>query len=239
MSFDAILEPLRRLARRRLLTANTIRYRIEYRAIRNLITKVDAPFDILADLGAGSGEMSARLAEEGLARAVVGIEPDTQNFRLLERRYSRLERSQCVNKRLEVNGLGDSAVDAVLSTQVLEHIPDDNAAVAEMHRILKPGGSAAISVPHPPELFPNLGHVRPGYTRDQLTGLFERHQFVLVDYDYFFCLPTLRRIIAAEELEPLGRLLSPAWADRELKLTRSEKETLQPYGVACIFRKEG
>jgi predicted RNA methylase len=82
MSFDVILEPLRRLARRRLLTANTIRYRIEYRAIQNLIRKVDTPFQVLADLGAGSGKMSARLAEEGLARAVVGIEPRSTKFSL-------------------------------------------------------------------------------------------------------------------------------------------------------------
>jgi|ERR1700730_17360510 ubiquinone/menaquinone biosynthesis C-methylase UbiE len=238
MSLNSILEALRRLARRHLLTANTIRYRIEYRAIRGLINETGDPVDVIVDLGAGSGEMSARLVEDGLAGTVIGVEPDPTNFSLLERRYSKLKGSQCINRPLEETRLNDSAVAAILSTQVLEHIPDDDAAVAEIYRILKPGGLAVISVPHPPELFPNPGHVRPGYTLDTLTTLFERHGFALVDYDYFLTLPTVRRTIASEELGVLGRLLSPSWADRETHLTRSEKETLQPYGLAALFRKQ-
>ena len=38
--------------------------------------------------------------------------------------------------------------DAVINHQVLEHVPDPPAAVAEMFRVLKPGGKLVISVPH-------------------------------------------------------------------------------------------
>ncbi|OBV11144.1 class I SAM-dependent methyltransferase [Erythrobacter dokdonensis] len=38
--------------------------------------------------------------------------------------------------------------DGVVCHQVLEHLPDPTAAVAEIHRVLKPGGMAVISVPH-------------------------------------------------------------------------------------------
>jgi SAM-dependent methyltransferase len=49
--------------------------------------------------------------------------------------------------------LPDNGLDAVISLNVLEHIEDDQAAVQQMHRILKPGGVAVIEVPAGPELY--------------------------------------------------------------------------------------
>jgi ubiquinone/menaquinone biosynthesis C-methylase UbiE len=43
--------------------------------------------------------------------------------------------------------LADESVDRVICTEVLEHIPDDRAFVAELSRVLRPGGSIAVSVP--------------------------------------------------------------------------------------------
>ena len=43
--------------------------------------------------------------------------------------------------------LRSASVDAVICVHVLEHIDDDRAAMAEMHRILRPGGWALVSVP--------------------------------------------------------------------------------------------
>jgi SAM-dependent methyltransferase len=40
--------------------------------------------------------------------------------------------------------------DVVLSSHVLEHIPNDTAAIAELARVLRPGGWAAIMVPYDP-----------------------------------------------------------------------------------------
>jgi ubiquinone/menaquinone biosynthesis C-methylase UbiE len=44
--------------------------------------------------------------------------------------------------------LPDASVDVVTSFTVLEHVPDQQAALAEMHRILRPGGRLIISVPN-------------------------------------------------------------------------------------------
>lgn len=69
----------RRFARHYCLTANTIRYVIEYRCIVRLISKSNLSFRRLIDVGAGSGEMSARLIEQGFAETAIAIEPDPQN----------------------------------------------------------------------------------------------------------------------------------------------------------------
>ena len=41
----------------------------------------------------------------------------------------------------------DSSYDAVLCTQVLEHVPNPDAVVAEFYRILRPGGRLYLTVP--------------------------------------------------------------------------------------------
>ena len=42
---------------------------------------------------------------------------------------------------------GDDSFDVVLMSEILEHVPADSAAIAEMVRVLKPGGRAAVTVP--------------------------------------------------------------------------------------------
>lgn len=41
----------------------------------------------------------------------------------------------------------DGAFDRVIAAEVLEHIVDDRAAVAELARVLRPGGTIAVTVP--------------------------------------------------------------------------------------------
>ncbi|MEV6152750.1 methyltransferase domain-containing protein [Nonomuraea sp. NPDC052129] len=41
----------------------------------------------------------------------------------------------------------EGSFDRVIAAEVLEHIPDDMAAMREIFRVLKPGGTAAITVP--------------------------------------------------------------------------------------------
>jgi SAM-dependent methyltransferase len=61
----------------------------------------------------------------------------------------------------------DSSIDVVLITQVLEHVPEPLLVVAEIQRVLKPGGTLLLSVP---SIFPT--HGSPGdYWRYMPQGL--------------------------------------------------------------------
>ena len=41
----------------------------------------------------------------------------------------------------------DGTFDCVIASEILEHVPEDDAAIAELVRVLKPGGALAITVP--------------------------------------------------------------------------------------------
>ena len=42
----------------------------------------------------------------------------------------------------------DGTFDRVIPSEVLEHIPDDEAAISELSGVLRPGGTMAVTVPH-------------------------------------------------------------------------------------------
>src|SRR3981189_3037842 len=41
----------------------------------------------------------------------------------------------------------DGTFDCVVASEILEHVPEDDRAIAELVRVLKPGGALAITVP--------------------------------------------------------------------------------------------
>jgi SAM-dependent methyltransferase len=82
----------------------------------------------------------------------------------------------------------DASFDLVVIIDFLEHIPGDRAFVAETARILSPGGTLVVNVPHrkrwslirPLRLLLGLtdekhGHLRPGYSRRELADLLAPH----------------------------------------------------------------
>ncbi len=69
----------------------------------------------------------------------------------------------------------DASFDLVCLFDVLEHLDDDAAALAEVRRVLEPGGLVFLSVPAYPWLYANndrVAHHRRRYTRAMLSGLF-------------------------------------------------------------------
>jgi 2-polyprenyl-3-methyl-5-hydroxy-6-metoxy-1,4-benzoquinol methylase len=60
-----------------------------------------------------------------------------------------------------LSGLEDNAYDVVVSFQVIEHIKDDDLFLKEIHRVLRPGGTALLTTPNRSQsLTRNPWHVR-------------------------------------------------------------------------------
>jgi SAM-dependent methyltransferase len=80
--------------------------------------------------------------------------------------------------------LADDSLDLVVAFDLLEHLHDDDAAVAEVRRVLKPTGTYLVAVPADPRLWSShdeaVDHVRR-YTREGLLDLLDRGGFDVRD----------------------------------------------------------
>jgi SAM-dependent methyltransferase len=164
---------------------------------RRLISAWALPIDwlnipsggVALDVGSGPGNVTASLARaagpDGLALGVDISEP------MLERAV-RNEAGPHVGflkadaQRLP---LRDNTVDAVVSTAVLQLVPNPTAALVEIARVLRPGGRLAIMVPTVGRaarfwrMLPNVGaHV---FDDDEIGDILENNGFVSVRVQTF------------------------------------------------------
>jgi SAM-dependent methyltransferase len=97
--------------------------------------------DVL-EVGCGQGAVGFRLAQRF---HYVGVEPDEASCAVARARLAHGGRGEARNTT--VAGLGDERFDLVCAFEVLEHIEDDAAALAEWAARLRPGGWLLLSVP--------------------------------------------------------------------------------------------
>jgi SAM-dependent methyltransferase len=110
--------------------------------------------ELLLDLGAGNG----RHAFEAFRRGARVVATD---FNAADMRdcgsmcEAMVEEGQAPAGGLGAGVVGDgqrlpfpdATFDRIIAAEVMEHIPDDEAAAAELARVLKPGGTLAVTVP--------------------------------------------------------------------------------------------
>jgi len=96
----------------------------------------------ILDLGCGDGGFVELLLGGG--RDIVGLDAEAQVLPHARRTGMYREVLEADATRLPFR---DATFASLLSNCVLEHIPEDAAAVREMGRVLRPGGLAALTVP--------------------------------------------------------------------------------------------
>jgi ubiquinone/menaquinone biosynthesis C-methylase UbiE len=95
-----------------------------------------APF---LDAGCGTG-----LNLRNLPVGSTGIDINPRNIEILRRR---LPKHEIVLGDVEAMPFADGSFNTVLCTEVLEHVPDTDKAIAEIRRVLRPGGTFIGSTP--------------------------------------------------------------------------------------------
>ncbi|MBU2604943.1 MAG: class I SAM-dependent methyltransferase [Alphaproteobacteria bacterium] len=119
------------------------------RLFSQLIRQANIPADAaVVDIGTGTGANLRLLKEMGFSR-VTGIDASPEAARW------------CAEKGLgEVKAgdiralpLADNSVDLIMATDVVEHVDEDDAALREISRVLRPDGLALITVPAFPSLW--------------------------------------------------------------------------------------
>lgn len=142
------------------------------RHIADLILAAIEPGQAILDFGAGTGTISILVRERARPAKLLCVEIDQANIAALER-----EGFDVVS---DVAQVPPGTIDVIYSSNVLEHIEDDVAALEELHRRLKPGGRAVFWVPAFEALWTAMDdrvEHRRRYTRRSLEQAFCRAGF--------------------------------------------------------------
>ena len=98
------------------------------------------------DVGCSSGYGAVALLAHGPAgRVVVGVERDPEALALGR---ARLPWLRIIEGDATALPIQDQCADAVVLLDVLEHLAEPDRAIAEAHRVLRPGGVLILSLPH-------------------------------------------------------------------------------------------
>jgi len=100
----------------------------------------------LADLGCGDGPLFAALARGGFIAStgsVYAVDLDPKRLGRVKVRFPWIETVAAPAD--SVPEIEDGTLDFLCSTMVLEHVPDERAYLAEIRRMLRPGGRAYLT----------------------------------------------------------------------------------------------
>jgi SAM-dependent methyltransferase len=138
--------------------------------------------DRILDVGAGEGQVS-RLAVAAGAGLVVGADPTWAQLRVARERGGG---PVWVRARAEALPFAAAAFDAVVACLVFEHLADHEPGIAEVARVLRPGGRFVLFLNHPLLQAPGSGWVVDH----------------VLDEQYWRIGPYLVPDVSAEELAP-------------------------------------
>lgn len=204
------------------LPALSLRASLRYDLVKRVLDRL-APRTAL-EIGCGQGAFGARLAERA---AYVGVEPDEHSHTVARTRIE--PRGGQVLHGIHTVVPTGSTYDVVCAFEVLEHIEDDRAALADWVEFVRPGGHLVMSVPAFQERFgpmdTHAGHFRR-YSPDQLRTLLEAAGLTDVEITVYgwplgYALEAVRNRIDEKKLRRVGN------ASKE-ELTHASGRTFQP-----------
>ncbi len=116
--------------------------RVEEPVVRAMIDA--SPAGDALDAACGTGRHTVYLAERG--HRVIGIDATVE---MLEKARARVPGVDLRQGDLESLPLDDASVDLAVCALALSHLPDPTKAIAELARVLRPGGRLILSDLHP------------------------------------------------------------------------------------------
>jgi SAM-dependent methyltransferase len=111
-------------------------------------------FERVLDVGCGDGQISRLIAGGGAS--VVGVDPTWNQIRVARQRGGG---AVYVRSGAAELPFADASFDAVVACLVFEHIDDVDGAIAEVSRLLRPGGRFSFFLNHPLLQTPGSGWI--------------------------------------------------------------------------------
>ncbi len=106
------------------------------------------PGAAVIDIACGTGYGSSLLVRCG-ARSVLGVDRDADSIAYAQRRFARpgVPLKFIVGDAQAIPA-GDATIDVLASFETIEHVPDPDAMLMEVRRVLTPSGVAVFSTPN-------------------------------------------------------------------------------------------
>ena len=183
------------------------------------------PGERVVDVGCGEGRLAALIAGSG--RHVTGVEPAAYLRERFDAAVGPLDpESRVVDGLADSLPFGDGEIGAAVMTEVLEHVPDPDAAMRELARVVRPGGVLCFSVPTAstelafwrlhPGYAENATHLRI-FTKPELRRLVDASGFDVVAWEgrnFYAAVVWAFHAVLRTPSDHTGQILGNAWATR-------------------------
>lgn len=132
------MDMLRELGRRG--DAHNIRYKKASEYIR--------PGDVVLDIACGLGYGSYIVYHNSLASSVLGMDLSESGIKYAQANYSSKSVQFKVGNAQSISEIPDNSVDFITTFETIEHLPEPEKYLAELHRVLRPSGRIMICAPN-------------------------------------------------------------------------------------------
>lgn len=177
----------------------------------------------LLEVGCGTGFVLAGIAAAFPALKLAGSEAASEGFAFAAARVPGASLMQMDARRIPFRG----EFDVVGAFDVIEHIEDDRAALAELHAAVVPGGGVLITVPQHPKMWSEYdvraGHVRR-YRARELVSMTEEAGLEVVRITSFVTVLLPLMVLSrraqrapAADYDPLAELRIAPWLNWPLE----------------------
>ena len=126
----------------------------------------------VGDLGCGTGQLTATIAP--YVRHVIAVDSSADMLDAARERLAGVENVDIRRGELEALPITDGQLDAAMLSLVLHYSPDPGRALAEVARVLRPGGRLLVVDMQPHERVDYqqpMGHVWLGFSEKQMSRL--------------------------------------------------------------------
>lgn len=171
------------------------------RQARLLARALDRPGALVLDVGCGDGTAAATAGPVLAGHRIVGVDWSQDALRRARPRMSAVVRGELDDGRLP---FADGCADAVLFSEVVEHLVDPDGALDELRRVLRPGGHLMLSTPNLAAWYNRaflLAGRQPVFSEVSLRGIHGRPGTEVVGHLRLFTARALRSFLRSAGFE--------------------------------------
>ena len=223
------------------LQSGSFWFRVRNRLIQDLVRRYCGEAASVLEIGCGSGYVLSAIRAVLPQARLVGSEAYSHGLAYAAQRVT----PPC--ELLQVDGRAlpySREFDLVGAFDVLEHIDDDDAVIAEVARALRPGGGFLITVPQHPWLWSTADSIslhRRRYARGELAAKLRRRGLTVLKESSFVSLllplMLMQRLTAGRrsDYDQRNELVLPELVDRSLEAILDLERKLIGLGLRLPF----